>query len=314
MFDIVYIILAFDNPNQINRLLSSLNSESVYFYIHIDKKVDQSPFELALNEFSNIQFIEYKDRNEISWGDNKMVKSIINLLKLVNKNHTSGYCVLLSNNDYPIKSNAQIRQYFLNNYGSAFIAMNPLEPNSNIFNQRLNSYKFDLSKKRKDLVLIPSIWDKTFYTFKILFLIKKVVTAKQIFNLRKIFLKRKHPSGIVPFWGSPWWAIPIEIINEILEFCDYNYEYVKFHEETFISDEIFFQTILSHLKFKGKINSKFDVRCTFMKFKENESSPEIILESDFHELKNLPDRFLFARKFDCLIDNQILNLLENLRI
>jgi hypothetical protein len=314
MFDIVYIILAFNNPNQIKRLISSLNSESVFFYIHVDKKVDQNPFELILNEFDNLKFVDSTNRNEISWGDNKMVKSILNLLKLVNENHNFGYCVLLSNNDFPIKSNSSIRQYFFNKYGNSFIALNELDPESTIFNQRLKYYKFDLSKKRKDLVLIPSIWDKSFFSFKNIFLIKKIIAAKQLFNLRKIFFKRNHPIGIVPYWGSPWWAIPIEIINEILEFCDKNYKFIKFHEETFISDEIFFQSILFHLKCKGKINTKFDVRCTFMKFKDNESSPEILLESDLHEIINLPDRFLFARKFDCLKDDQILNLLENSRI
>jgi hypothetical protein len=314
MFDIVYIILAFDNPNQIKRLISSLNSELVFFYIHVDRKVDQKPFELILLEFDNVKFVDSNNRNEISWGDNKMVKSILNLLKLVNENHNFGYCVLLSNNDFPIKSNSSIRQYFVNKYGNSFIALNQLDSESTIFNQRLKYYKFDLSKKRKDLVLIPSIWDKSFFSLKNIFLIKKIIAAKQFCNLRKIFIKRKHPFGIIPYWGSPWWAIPIEIINEILEFCDKNSMYIKFHEDTFISDEIFFQTILFYLKCKGKINTNFDVRCTFMKFKENQSSPEILLESDFQEILNLPDRFLFARKFDCLKDNQILNLLENLRI
>jgi hypothetical protein len=310
MFDIVYIILAFDNPDQIKRLIYSLNSESVFFYIHVDKKVSQTPFEIALADFKNIKFVENKYRNEISWGDNKMVKSILNLLRLVNEYHNVGYCVLLSNNDYPIKSNASIRQYFANKYGSSFIALNQLNPESTIFNQRLKSYKFDLSNKRKDLVLIPSIWEKSFYSLKNLLSIKKILLAKKLFSLRKVLIKRKHPFGIVPCWGSPWWAIPIEIINEILEFCDNNYDYVKFHEETFISDEIFFQTILFHLNSKLKINIKFDLRCTFMKFKENEWSPDILVESDFQEIMNLPDRFLFARKFDSEIDSKILNLID----
>jgi hypothetical protein len=314
MFDIVYIILAFDNPNQIKRLIISLNSESVFFYIHVDKKINQNSFELLLNEFDNLKFVDNNNRNEISWGDNKMVKSILNLLKLVNENHNVGYCVLLSNNDYPIKSNLSIRQYFVNKYGNSFIAINQLDPKSTIFNQRLKSYKFDLSKKRKDLVLIPSIWDKSFFSLKNLNLIKKIVAAKQILNLRKIFFKRKHPFGIVPFWGSPWWAIPIEIISEVLKFCDKNYKYVKFHEDTFISDEIFFQTILYHLKKTGKINTKFDVRCTYMKFKENKSSPEILLESDYQEIMNLPDRFLFARKFDLNIDYKVLNLIDDSKL
>jgi hypothetical protein len=50
-----------------------------------------------------------------------------------------------------------------------------------------------------------------------------------------------------------------------------------------------------------------------MKFKENESSPEILIESDFQEIINLPNRFLFARKFDSLKDNNIINLIENER-
>jgi hypothetical protein len=313
MFDIVYIILAFDNPNQIVRLISSLNSESVFFYIHVDRKVDQSHFELLLNNFNNLKFVDTKNRNEISWGDNKMVKSILNLLKLVNENHNTGYCVLLSNNDYPIKSNSSIRHYFMNNYGNSFIAINLLDPESTIFNQRLRSYKFELSKKRKDLVIIPSIWEKSFYSFKNLFSIKKVIEARQLIKLSKILFKRKIPISFIPYWGSPWWAIPIEIITEILEFCDKNNNYKKFHEETFISDEIFFQTILFHLKETGKINTKFDVRCTYMKFKYNESSPEILLESDYKEIMNLPDRFLFARKFDSKNDYKILNMIDNSR-
>jgi hypothetical protein len=313
MFDIVYIILAFDNPTQIKRLISSLNSQSVFFYIHVDRKVDQSPFELSLIEYNNLKFVNTDNRNEILWGDNKMVKSILNLLKLVKENHNTGYCVLLSNNDYPIKSNLSIREYFVNKYGNSFIALNKLDPESTIFNQRLKSYKFDLSKKRKDLVLIPSIWDKSFFSSKNISLIKQIIKSKQLFNLGKIFFKRNHPSGIVPYWGSPWWAIPIEIITEILAFCDKNNNYVKFHQETFISDEIFFQTILFHLKKIGKINTQFDVRCTYMKFKENESSPEILLESDFQELVNLPDRFLFARKFDSNYDYKILHMIDNSR-
>ena len=51
-----------------------------------------------------------------------------------------------------------------------------------------------------------------------------------------------------------------------------------------------------------------------MKFKENESSPEILLESDFQEIMNLPDRFLFARKFDSIKDYQILNMIDNSRV
>lgn len=314
MFDIVYILLVFDNPSQIKKLILSLNSKSVYFYIHVDKKVNQNIFENCLSGFTNVKFVDTKNRYEISWGDNKMVKSILNLLKLVNTNHKTGYCVLLSNNDYPIKSNDNIRKYFINRYGNSFIAINPLDSKSNIFNQRLKSYKFELSKIRKDLVIIPSIWEKSFYCLKTIKSIKKVLSSKSRFNLKKLLFKRIHPIGIEPYWGSPWWALPTEIISEVLIFCEKNPKYVKFHEDTFISDEIFFQTILFHLKQIGKINTNLDLRCTFMNFKDNESSPEILLKEDFNEIINLPERFLFARKFDSTIDNQIINMIDYYRL
>ena len=73
------------------------------------------------------------------------------------------------------------------------------------------------------------------------------------------------------------------------------------------------KTILFHLKDTGKITTKFDVRCTYMKFNDGESSPEILFESDFQEIINLPERFLFARKFDSKKDYKILNMIDNSR-
>ncbi len=314
MFDIVYIILVFENPNQIKKLVSSLNAENVFFYLHVDKKIDQLVFEKSLSSLLNVNYHFIEDRNEISWGDNMMVKSILNLIKIVNLNHKNGYCILLSNNDYPIKSNSSIRNYLLSNYGNSFISMAELPAKSYIYQQRLTYYKFDLSKNKKDLVLIPSIWDKSFYTIKSFRSLFRALNSLQYKKLYKILVKRKHPKFIDKiFWGSSYWALPIQVTNQILSFCDTNKNFVGFHKETFISDELFFQTILHHLNKIGKIDTVFNVRCTYMNFEEGNSSPDIIRSSDFEELSSLPNRFLFARKFDSKIDDKIFELIDSIR-
>ena len=314
MFDIVYIILVFQNPNQIKKLVSSLNAKNVFFYLHVDKKTDQLIFEQSLSRLLNVNYRFIEDRNEISWGDSKMIKSILNLLKIVNVYHKNGYCILLSNNDYPIKSNYFIRNYLLSRYGNSFISMVELPPSSDIYKQRLSNYKFDFSTNRKDLVLIPSIWDKSFYTKKTFRAFFRVLNSSNYKKLYKLFIKREHPNFIEKvFWGSSYWALPIEVTDQILSFCNTNQNFVLYHEETFISDELFFQTILHHLQKTGKIETFFDVRCTYMKFEEGNSSPQVLLSSDFEELSSLPNRFLFARKFDSKIDQKIFELIDSIR-
>jgi hypothetical protein len=313
MFDIVYLILAHDNPSQLKKLVLSLDGPSVYFYIHVDGKVDQIPFQQNLRGYKNVNFTSHSNRINISWGDNSTVKCTLILLELVVKNNHTGYCILLSNSHYPIKSNYEIRQYFEIKYGSSFISMSELRKYTLTYIQRLTYYKFDLSKNRKDFVLIPSIWDKSFYSLKSFISILRMLKRSQGVKLFKLLFKRKSAINIIPFWGSQWWSLPVEVVNEILLFCKSNQNFINFHDDTLLSDEIFFQTILYHLQIEGKINTIFDVRCTYMKFIDDNSSPEILLSSDFEDILKLPNRFLFARKFDSQLDSQIFDLIDSSR-
>jgi hypothetical protein len=313
MFDIVYLILAHDNPSQLKKLVLALDGPSVYFYIHVDGKVDQIPFQQKFKDYKNVNFISHSNRISVSWGDNSMVKCILILQHLAVKNNHTGYCILLSNSDYPIKSNYEIRQYFEKNYGNSFISMTELQKYTLTYIQRLTYYKFDLSNNKKDFVLIPSIWDKSFYSIKFFISILRILKRNQALNLFKLVFKRKSSINITPFWGSSWWALPVEVVNEILLFCKSNQNFIDFHDDTLNSDEIFFQTILNHLNEVGKINTIFDVRCTYMKFEANNSSPEILRKSDFDDISKLPKRFLFARKFDSKLDSKILDLIDSSR-
>jgi hypothetical protein len=312
--NINYLLLAYDNPKQLKRIIIALNTINTWFYIHIDKKSKRENFINELQEFNNISFVEASVSEDVIWADFSTVSATLKCLKLVKQLNEKGYCVLISEHDYPVKSNQEILNYFNLNYGNLFIAANLLnsqEQNSlEIYNQRIISYKINFSSKKNDFVLLSSIWNKLFYKRKTFLKIYKLICKKKLVYLLNLLKNRKPPIEIDHFWGSQWWAVPNENISEILEFIDNNPNVLKYYKNTLAVDELFFQTILKHIdkyKFDKFI---FNLRPTFMKWNNNESSPKILTSFDFNELITLPDRFLFARKFNQNIDSNVLDMLD----
>lgn len=313
--NINYLILAYDNPKQLARIINFLTTSNTWFYIHIDKKSKRELFIQELSELKNISFVDAEDSEDVIWADFSTVAATLKCLKLVNTLNKKGYCVLISEHDYPVKTNEEIFKYFESNYGNLFIATNLLdskdEKSLGIYNQRIISYKFNISSKKGDFLIIPSIWKKFFYSRKTYLNIYKLFKNKKVFSLFNLFILRKAPIIIDHYWGSQWWAIPNEKIKEILDFINKNPKILAYYKYTLAVDELFFQTILKHIDTQKINKSIFDVRSTFMKWQNNESSPKILLTNDFDELVSLSNRFLFARKFNEKVDANILDMLDD---
>jgi hypothetical protein len=110
--NLTYIILAHNEPRHLARLVSSLYADSVRFVIHIDVRVDQSNFtrHFTALDMKNITFI--KKRCSSYWGSFAIVQATLNCLKFVyEKLPLTDRIILMSGNDYPIKSNQYIYSY-----------------------------------------------------------------------------------------------------------------------------------------------------------------------------------------------------------
>lgn len=314
--EINYIILAHKNPSQVKRLIDQLSSPNCFFYIHIDKNTDIVPFLQSLSNMKNVYFLPDEYREFGIWGDIGIVKATINALRLVIKNINSGYCVLLSGQDYPLKNNDEINNFFEKNYGINFISTFPLPTlqgwGSQCGMDRLELYKINLSNKRLDFIQVPSLLDYSFYkkaTIKKIILIVK--SNKSIF-LTKLFYKRKHPSKIRPFGGGQWWALPIETVSLMLSFIDKNPYYLKYHEDTLLPDEIFFQSIIMNLTEKTN-NMNVNSSITYVNWtRKNTTLPLTFIRTieDQNELKEQSKTKLFARKFDIETDKEILDWID----
>lgn len=310
--EINYIILAHKNPFQLLRLINTLCTPNCNFYIHIDKGVEIKPFLDVLANKQNVFFLSDSEREYGTWGDIGIVKATISVLSQIVKDNRNGYCILMSGQDYPLRNNTFINQFFKTNYGDNFIITYPLPCNewgSEGGLDRLNQYKINLSSARMDFVQLPSIFDRTFYKKQTIGKLKRILKSKRFSVLTKLLVKRKLTKNIKSYGGSQWWAFPIETIIKILNFINNHPEYLKFHENSLLPDEIFFHSILMHLKEIDNLTIKPSI--TYANWeRKNTPLPVTFKFDDFKELDAISDSKLFARKFDIEFDIEILNLID----
>lgn len=80
------------------------------FYVHIDKKTSQSPFQSEVSQLSNVHFSE--ERYPVFWAGFNVIKATIALLHLcISSGKQYKKIVLLSGSDYPLVSNADIHAF-----------------------------------------------------------------------------------------------------------------------------------------------------------------------------------------------------------
>ena len=308
--EINYIILAHENPDQLKSLVSTLAAPWVNFYIHIDKNKDLQVFQNYIED-EKVFFLNDKERKPGIWGDIGIVQGTVNILKKIVRDNRTGYCILLSGQDFPLRSNNLIRDFFRQNDGVNFIDFydNP-STWAEKADERLNHYKINRSEKRGDFFLLPYILHKKFYTRSTLSNLYYLFRNKRFLALSLIFKKRKFPNNISPYCGSVYWALPIDSIKKILQFLKSDTDYLKYHTHTICADEIFFHSILLSVIRPEKHLVKKSL--TYVNWnKISASFPVTFSIQDFKELEEASKDFLFARKFDSNYDKEILKKINS---
>lgn len=312
--EINYIILAHKNPGQVRRLVEKLDGINCNFYLHVDKSAAISPFIDELSHLEKIYILPEEKRQATIWGDIGLVKATLNSLEQILADGRAGFCVLLSGQDYPIKSNGAIKSFLTNNLRTNFISTFPIPSGrwANDGMKRLTLYKFNISNRRKHSVVLPSVFEKRFYTPKCFKSILQLTMAGKFKFLTKIFKKREIPGYIAPFGGEHWWALPIETVSKIFDFLKVHPAYYTYHEDTSLPEEIFFHSIVMHLAGQDP-EMVVEPSLTYVNWeRKNVALPVTFTQNDLDELKGQPDNMLFARKFDIGVDENILDLIDEM--
>ena len=315
-----YLLIAHKNPEQLQRLVERISFEHSSIYIHIDKNSNIQPFKDLIPETEKVQYVADSSRIESKWCDIGTVNATLALYDLVDTQSKPGYCILMSGQDYPVKSNTYIYEYFKRNKGAEFINIfslpNPIWLNNGLL--RLNFYKVDLSAKKGDLYVIPSLYNKEFYTLKNIIKTLICVARGRADILKKIIKKRVYPQYLKPHGGDTWWSLSTKVLDEIMKFMKEHPDYYIYHHDTFCPDETMFHSIIPELQKHREIpvleNTTFAnwIRTDIYKvgWFSSYQLPGCMILDDWKQIQELPASTLYARKFDITVDSSILDKID----
>lgn len=280
---IAYIILAHKNPAQVARLVNRLNTENVLFSIHIDAASDLNAYKEQMQIFNpdsnNIYFLE--NRYRVRWGGFNTVKAEVELIRFVIRFNPE-CIVFLSGQDYPIKSNANLEKYF-KQYEGQFII------------------EYQLVDLKKPNRIVHYCFADYFDYKKEFFQKKNIPVLIRAFN--KIIPKRKMLNGIIPYEGRVQFVMPLDIAKYVVEEYMNNKALKNFYKYVLLGDEQYFHTMLMNSKYADRT---YNITTHFADYTSHH--PIVWKSKDIEYLKKQEN--IFARKFDILIDEEILNLID----
>lgn len=291
-----FIIIAHKNPTQVLRLINNLRGNNNKFYLHVDKSV-------KIEEFKTIIFgddiLYIKKRYQCIWAHYNFVLATIAALKFVFDNSKSGKIILLSGQCYPLKSLKIIENTLCRNDGLSYMDIGV--PEWKDFERRITEYRIDFSNKRFDYIQL-----KTFNLHSIKLFLKGKINIFQLFRLirrRRIDMDFRG--------GSAWWILDYQAAIRIQEYYLNNrVKLNSFFRHSHCPDEFFFQTIAYKI-WGERYTEIFKESLTFVDWsKKGVDLPVLFRQTDIQQLTNLPEKFLFARKFDIDFDSKVLDMID----
>ena len=298
--NIAYLVLAHHQPLQLARLVDRLSGPNSFFFIHVDKKsVHKDAITRLLSAYNNVQIIATRS---VNWMGYSMVNAEIDLMKLaVGSGIAFKYFVLMSGQDYPIKTNEYINNFF-SRHSTDFMQYNSVSYMGEDFKRKHRYYHFsDIPYiNPRSPQRIPSLVYLYFGTHK---------------HLARLVPQKPFYQGMELFFGSQWFALTCDTVSYILQFITENNGFIKAMKYSQGPDETFFQTIIMNSERRTNVYD-YEKYVEWLKARKDDdifipglsslrymdwseravSKPAVLDSSYFNELAHSED--LFARKFD----------------
>lgn len=274
---IAILIIAHKNKAQLELLIRQLQHPSFQIYLHLDKNADFGYKDIRGS------YIPITKNYACSWGGYNVVKATFALLKKAYADKND-YFVLISGQDFPVKTNEQILAFFQKHQPKSFIYIiaeeevktEPLVDYENF----IHRFQFVHVPKSIPKNILETFW---FYSLKKWRWLQK----------RHLFLRPAMPKNI--FAGENWFNLFRDDVSLLLQ--EYRKaRWLRLRLCLGLSmEEVLPHTLLKkNLKKENWVNDS--LRFTIWKPKTNH--PENLNENNLDEIIDSED--LFARKFEDL--------------
>lgn len=289
-----FLIMAYNNWHQLSTLIQSLDDERNSIYVHIDAKskdFDQKMFEDAnLVKKASLMFIE---RKPLYWGTVSEIDCEMRLMEAALAKPFD-YCHLLSGQDLPIKSMNKIDEFFIKNGGKNFLEFNDKWYDLTLKNQPMCSGSYKVNYYH------PLVQNVNYRKNKVI-----KYTDHLIAHLQKWLGMRRHKWDI--YAGSQFFSVTRDFAKYIVDHAE---QIRKDYSCTLASSEVFLQTTIMNSPFKDTVWSmnteEGNLRYIDWSHREG-SGPKTYTMEDWDIINNLPERYLFARKFSETRDVDVIN-------
>ena len=280
-----YLIMAYNNPDQLLKLIGLLDDCRNDIYIHIDAEAD-FPME-RLQGAARYAGLVITDRVPVRWADYSQMEAEFVLLEAArNSGAKYSYYHLLSGMDLPIKTQDEIHAFF-KNQTDEFIGIVPRESQYN-----LNHVRY----------IYPLLRTKLYRKYKLVRCINIAFVMLQ--KLMQVDVQKKRNTEGWSFYdGWTWFSITNNFVEYLLSkrnliesvFCDSK-----------ASDEKVLQTLAYNSDFKGHLHDAKDLKNGSMRYIDwKRGMPYVFRSEDFEELMASP--CMFARKFNERVDSEIID-------
>jgi hypothetical protein len=276
---LAHLILAHNNPKQLERLVRRLTDDNTDIFIQLDEKTDWVLFEF-LADIDHVYFIE--KRVPVYWGTFSIVQATLNGFEEIlakNKDQEYSHINLLSAQDYPLKSPVEFRQFLSQHSDRTFIhALNIREEWTEAMD-RVKKFNFGD------------------YRFPGHYLVQYAANI--------LFLRKKVPEQLVPHGRSQWFTITPECAKYVIDYLNNHDNVKRYFRMSFAPDEFFFQTILMNSPLKDKV---INDNLRYIDFSLGGTHPKVLTVKDADRMIN--SKNFFARKFNQETDGIVLNYLD----
>ena len=277
---LAYIISAYKYPEQLIRLIDRLATDDAHFLVHVDKRTDGLTYRAMVTGTERYASVRFLKRHTCYWGGfGHVAATLEGIRELVRNEIEYEYAILLTGQDYPIKSNAHLQRYLHAGRGQLFLEYFPLPHPEWKYRgmDRIEGWHWHVRGRYYRLVPGP-----------------------------RFPFRRRFPRGLRPFGGSSYWCLTRDSLDFVDRWTKDHPRYVEFFKRVEVPDELFFQTIILNSEFRERVQND---NLRHVEWRDPESgSPAILGAADYPTLARSPK--LFARKFDMTVDAAVLELID----
>jgi hypothetical protein len=243
---LAYLFTLYKEPEQFRQLFRAVYDRDATYIVHVDRK---APLDVhrgvaaTVEGFANVITLRSQT---VTWGGWSQVEVDLRAMRLlVSGNRPWDFLINLSGQDFPLKTQEEIREYLAQHAGRNFLAPQRLTEAPPTVMSRVTGLHFQLGNRPRRLP-----------------------------KLRRPFLR-----GVEPYWGTSWYVLARDFCEYVVSDPALR-RYRAFFRHTCIPCESFFQTVLMN----GPMRDTSAQSLRFVKWKDGKDNPEILTMGDLPEM------------------------------